>query len=97
MLSKEQMRLLRETKENLVVRTDKYKIEDVEYLRELGFVTCIQVDKEGDFYYQARISESGKACLYLCKKKNIEIWVPVVISSLFSVSALVISIISLLR
>lgn len=67
-LSKTHIRLLKQIKKNKIVRTDKRKLEDVEYLRENGLVVAVTYDKPGDYYYQPRLTEKGKAILYEWKR-----------------------------
>jgi hypothetical protein len=54
-------------------------------------------DKLGDYYAQPFLSEKGEARLYEERRKFIEVWLPVAISTLLSLAALVISIIALLK
>lgn len=63
-LSKKHLRLLKAIENKTIVRTNKRKIKDLEYLRSLELITAISVDKEDDFYYQPEITEKGKAVLY---------------------------------
>lgn len=63
-LSGKHLRLLRKIGKEKVIRTSKYEIKDIEYLRSEGLVTATQVDKEDDFFYQPHITEKGKAVLY---------------------------------
>lgn len=66
-ISAKQLRLLADIAKNPTVRTDKDNVEDIEYLRDHALVTCTQCDKSDDFFYQARITEKGKAFLYETK------------------------------
>lgn len=86
-LSPQHIKLLKKISKTAVIRTDKWNIEDMEYLRSEGLVTACSVDKKDDFYYQPRITEKGKAVLYergdIKRRANIAI--------ILSVIALVIS------
>ena len=53
------------------------------------------VDKKDDFFYQAHITEHGKAYLDNVTQHNIEHWVPVVISNLIALVALILSIVAI--
>ena len=90
-----QLKLLKEIRRENVVRTDKWEIKDIEYLRSEGLVTVCSVDKKDDFFYQPRITEKGKAVLYECFIHKVEKWVPVIISNSIAIAALIISIIAL--
>lgn len=67
-ISKSQLKLLRRIAKRSVVRTDALTIEDIEYLRSHDLVISAQCDKPGDYFYQPRITERGKA--FLCEKRN---------------------------
>jgi len=71
--------------------------KDLDYLCELGYIEMTEVDKPNDYYAQPYLTEKGKAFLYERKLKLIEVWVPVAISNLIALVALVISIIALLK
>lgn len=71
--------------------------KDLDYLHELGFIEMTVVDKPNDYYAQPYLTEKGKAFLYERKQKLIEIWMPVAISNLIALAALIISIIALLK
>lgn len=62
-LSPKHIKLLQKTKKKTVIRTDKYDIKDLEYLRSLDLITAISCDKKDDYFYQAFITEKGKAVL----------------------------------
>ena len=63
-LDRHHIRLLKKISRTDVVRTDKYDIKDIEYLRSEGLVSVSSVDKPGDFFYQPFITEKGKAVLW---------------------------------
>lgn len=70
-LTPTQRKLLKNIARKTEIRTDKYKLDDVEYLRSLGLIRVCSCDKPGDFYYQAFISEKGKAFLHGYKVRMI--------------------------
>ena len=96
MLHPHHIRLLKKVKRNREVRSAKPN-KDLDYLYENGYIEITVCDKPGDYYAQPYLTEKGKARLYEEKRKFKEVWLPVVISSLISLAALVISIISLLK
>lgn len=96
-LSRKQLKLLKTISKSAVIRTDKNDIKDIEYLRLEKLVEVSMVDKKDDFFYQAYITEHGKAYLDNVTQHNIEHWVPVVISNLIALAALILSIIALLQ
>ena len=63
-LTPTQRKLLKKIARKTEIRTDKYKLDDVDYLYELGFIKAYSCDKPGDYFYQAYISEKGKAFLH---------------------------------
>lgn len=63
-LTPTQRKLLKNISRKTEIRTDKYKLDDVEYLKSLGLIRVCSCDKPDDFYYQAFISEKGKAFLH---------------------------------
>lgn len=71
--------------------------KDLDYLYEKGYIEMTVYDKPDDYFAQPYLTEKGKARLYEEKRKFIEVWLPVAISSLLSVAALIISIIALLK
>lgn len=81
-LSPQHIKLLKEIRKSNVIRTDKWDIEDIEYLRSEGLVIACAVDKQDDFYYQPRITEKGKAVLFervdVKRRANIAIFLSVV-------------------
>lgn len=89
-ISKKQLRLLGRIAKHAVVRTDALDIEDIEYLRDNELVTAVQYDKSGDYFYQPRITEKGKAFLYEKRHANRRANIALVIS----VFALVISLLT---
>ena len=96
MLHPHHIHLLKKVKRNKEVRSAKPN-KDLDYLYENGYIEITVCDKPGDYYAQPYLTEKGKARLYEEKRKFREVWLPVVISSLLSLAALVISIISLLK
>lgn len=96
-LSRKQLKLLKTISKSTVIRTDKNDIKDIEYLRLEKLVEVSMVDKKDDFFYQAHITEQGKAYLDNVTQHNIEHWVPVIISNLIALAALILSIIALLQ
>ena len=95
-LSREQLKLLKTISKSTVIRTDKNDIKDIEYLRIEKLVEVTMVNKKDDFFYQAHITEHGKAFLDNVSRHNVEHWVPVIISNLIALAALILSIIALL-
>lgn len=63
-LTPKQRKLLKKISKKTEIRTDKYKIDDLNYLEELGYIRASSCDKTDDFFYQAFISEKGKAFLH---------------------------------
>lgn len=96
-LSRKQLKLLKTISKSTVIRTDKHDIKDIEYLRKNDLVEVSMVDKKDDFFYQAHISEQGKAYLDELAKHNLEHWLPVIISNLIALAALILSIIALIQ
>lgn len=96
MLHPQHVRLLKKIKRNKVIRIGEPN-KDLDYLYENGYIEMIRYDKPGDFFLQPYLTEKGKARLYEEKRKFVEIWLPVAISTLLSVAALIISIIALLK
>ena len=62
-LSGRHMKMLKKISKEDIIRTDKWDIEDIEYLRSEGLVTVCSVDRKDDFFYQPRLTEKGKAVL----------------------------------
>jgi len=52
-------------------------------------------DKPGDYFAQPYLTEKGKARLHEEKRRRLEFWLPVIVSNLIAVAALIISIIAL--
>lgn len=96
MLSYSHIRLLKRIKRNMVVQSTKPN-KDLDYLLGNGYIEETICDKPNDYYAQPYLTEKGKARLYEQKRKFIEIWIPVVISNLLAFSALIISIIALMK
>ena len=94
-LSREQIKLLKQISRKIIVRTNKRNLSDVEYLRSLELITAMVADKEDDYYYQPKITEKGKAVLSEHVVHITEKWIPVIISNLIAIAALIISIIAL--
>ena len=90
-LSPKQARLLKTISKKTVTRDNKYKLDDVEYLRSLGLITACCVDKEDDFFYQAIITEKGKAILYERSINLVKYWIPILISNAIAIAALIVS------
>lgn len=63
-LTPKQRKLLKKIAKESEIRTDKYKLDDLNYLYELGYIKAFSCDKPDDFFYQAFISEKGKAFLH---------------------------------
>ena len=95
-LSREQLKLLKTISKSTVIRTDKNDIKDIEYLRIEKLVEVTMVNKKDDFFYQAHITEHGKDFLDNVSRHNVEHWVPVIISNLIALAALILSITALL-
>lgn len=89
-LSQHHIKLLKQISKEKVIRTDKWKTEDIEYLRGKDLVTVCSVDKEDDFFYQPKITEKGKAVLY----ERVDVKRRANIAIAISVIALVISFLS---
>ena len=69
-LSSEQFKLLKKIAKNQIIRTEKYKNADIEHLKSIGLVKVISCDKEGDYYYEPQITESGKSYISFRKKSQ---------------------------
>ena len=96
MLSPAHIRTLKRIKKNKEIRTTKPH-EDLDYLCEKGYIGITKVDKPNDYYAHPYLTEKGEARLYEHKRKVIEVWLPVAISTLLALAALVISIIALTK
>jgi hypothetical protein len=96
MLHPHHIRLLKRTSKNKEIRSAKPN-KDLDYLYDNGYIEMTVCDKPGDYFAQPYLTEKGKARLYEEKRKFIEVWLPVAISSLLSLAALVISIIALMK
>ncbi len=74
-LSPKQLKLLKQiaksSEDNPMIRTEKYNNDDIEYLKSLKYVKVVLCDKDGDYYYQPKIKEHGKAYLYAKKKDTL--------------------------
>ena len=81
-LSGKHLRLLKKISKNGVTRTNKHNTEDIDYLRSRGLVSVAICDKPNDFYYHARITEKGKAILYMTKNIAVKANVAIVLSVL---------------
>lgn len=81
-LSSKHIRLLKKISKTYVTRTNKYNTEDIEYLRSLGLVSVTICDKPNDFYYHPRITEKGKAILYMTKNVAVKANFAIVLSIL---------------
>ena len=71
--------------------------KDLDYLCEKGYVEITVYDKPDDYFAQPHLTEKGKARLYEEKRRAVEVWIPVFISTLLSIAAIIISIISLTK
>ena len=70
-LARSHLRLLKSLERGeTVIRTDKYSVKDLEYLRANLLIEAIAFDKPGDYFYQAEITEKGKAVLYQYRARN---------------------------
>lgn len=96
MLSSRHIRLLKMIDKSKVIRTAKPN-KDLDYLYDNGYIEITVCDKPGDYFAKPYLTEKGVARLYEQKRKFIEVWLPVAISNLIAFSALVISIIALLK
>ena len=96
MLGLYHIRILKRIRKNKEIRSAKPN-KDLDYLYDNGYIEMTIYDKPGDYFAQPYLTEKGKARLYEEKRKFIEVWLPVAISSLLSLAALVISIIALLK
>ena len=96
MLHPQHVRLLKRINKSKVIRTAKPN-KDLDYLYENGYIELTVYDKPGDYFAQPLLTEKGKARLYEEKRKFVELWLPVAISNLIAFSALVISVIALLK
>lgn len=81
-LTPTQRRLLKKIARKTEIRTDKYKLDDVEYLKSLGFVKTTFCNKPDDFFYQAFITEKGKAFLHGYKVHFVGDFIPKIIAVL---------------
>ena len=96
MLSPNHIRTLKKIRKRKDIRTSKHN-RDLDYLYENGYIEITVYDKPDDYFAQPYLTEKGKARLYEEKRKFIEVWLPVAISNLLSVFAIIISIIALAR
>ena len=96
MLHLSHIRTLARISKNKEVRSSKPN-KDLDYLQKRGYIEVTMCDKPDDFFAQPYLTEKGKARLYEERKKFVEVWLPVAISNLIAVSALIISIIALSR
>lgn len=63
-LNPTQIKVLKKIAKNPQVRTEKYGKDDLDYLKELGLIKSRCCDHPDDYYYEAYISEKGKAFLH---------------------------------
>lgn len=89
-ISPKQLKLLSAIAKSPEIRTDKNALEDVLYLHDNGLVICTHIDHPNDYFFQARISEKGKAFLYETKSLRRK----TTISLVLSVIAIVISLLT---
>ncbi|MBR2474809.1 MAG: hypothetical protein IKB51_07285 [Clostridia bacterium] len=96
MLHPYHIRLLKAISKNKVIRISKPN-KDLDHLLVNGYIEMTVCDNPNDYFAQPYLTEKGKARLYEEKRKFIDLWLPVTISSVLSIAALVISIIALLK
>ena len=96
MLDPKHVRTLKRIQEGKVIRKSKHN-PDLDYLLDLGYIEITVCDKPGDYFAQPYLTEKGLAKLYDVRRRFIEVWLPVALSCLLSIAAIVISIISLLK
>ena len=96
MLSNKHIRALKRINKNKVIRVDKNN-KDLDYLFTEGLIEIIVCDKPGDYYAQPYLTEKGKAKLDEHRRQRQEVWIPVAISNILALVAVVISIIALLK
>lgn len=96
MLYPRHIRILKRAKKHKEIRTTKPN-KDLDYLYEKGYIEINICDKPGDYFAQPYLTELGKARLYEEKRKLIEVWLPVAISTVISLCALIISVIALMK
>ncbi len=96
MLSGRHIRLLKKIQKNTVIRTTKPN-KDLDYLYKRKYIEITECDKPGDYFAQPYLTDKGEAKLYELKKKFIEIWLPVAVSNVLALAALIISIIALTK
>lgn len=89
-ISPKQLKLLSAIAKAPEVRTDKNDLEDILYLKDNDLVVCLQCDQPDDYFFQARISEKGKAFLYETKVLRRK----TTISLVLSIIAIVISLLT---
>ena len=96
MLASRHVKLMLSIRKNKEIRCSKPN-KDLDYLFQCGYIEITVCDKPGDFYAQPYLTEKGEAALdeFLLRKR--EIWIPVLISNILSIIAIVISIIALLK
>lgn len=89
-INPQQLKLLSAIAKAPEIRTDKNNLEDLLYLRDNGLVICAHIDHPDDYFFQARISEKGKAFLYERKSLRRK----TTISLVLSIIAIVISLLT---
>lgn len=63
-LDRKHIVLLKKIAKNKIIRTDRHKVADIEYLRAEGLVIVTCMDQKDDFYYHPQITEKGKGVIY---------------------------------
>ena len=96
MLSRNHIHILKRVKKHKEIRSEKHH-KDLDYLYKQGYIEMTVYDTEGEYFSQPYLTELGEARLYENRRKFIEVWLPVAISNLIAVCALVISIVALLK
>lgn len=94
MLHPKHFRTLKKIEKNKDIRSSKPN-EDLDYFYENGYIGITKCDKPGDYFAQPYLTEKGKARLHEEKRRCLEFWLPVIVSNLIAVAALIISIIAL--
>lgn len=97
-MNKEQIKLLRKIKKCGLFDYSNLSADEREilfYLRKQNFITASGNPNGGRPLY--KITELGRAELFSLRQKSFRLWIPILINTIISIAALIISIISLLK
>ena len=96
MLARSHAKLMKAIQKNKVIRISKPN-KDLDYLYDQKYIEITECDKPDDYYAQPYLTEKGKARLEIEYQNKFRFWTPIIISNLFAVGALIVSIVSLLK